>query len=240
VRDVTGGTVFGISATVVTPPIAADLVPLGKSSLCVRPGSLMWTCSSTQPGKMSASPWSTSSSPRRDFLTATILPSSPIPRLNASRRPRKNTRPLMTRTRRLHLPAHNRPTRIHFGEDLRLERVDPRGGIEPRVCEQTRFHAGLGEEVRRIEVLFDCDLREQDPAIGSLRDAQAVHSDRNVGRHLLRLLHFDESRRCEDTHFDRDAVKLVRAHRWEPWVVRRGGLGRLLDGLCQGEEALGM
>src|SRR3989440_3589098 len=218
--------------------MAADLVPLGKSSLSVRPGSLMWTWRSTHPGRMSESPWSTSSSPRRDFFTATILPFSPIPRLNASSRPRKNTRPLMTRTRRLHLPAHDGPPRIDLGEDLRLERVDPRGRIEPRIGEQARLHTGLGEEVRRIEVLFDRHLGKQNPTVGSLGDAQAVHSDRDVSRHLLRLLHLNESRWGEDAHFDRDAVPLVRAHGREPRVVRRRGFGRLLDRLCQGEERL--
>src|SRR5207247_3097611 len=104
---VTGGTVFGISAMVVTPPIAADLVPLAKSSLCVSPGSLMWTWRSTAPGRISASPWSIDSSARRVFRTAAILPSSSIPTLSGSRRPRYQTRPLMTRTRRLHLPAHD-------------------------------------------------------------------------------------------------------------------------------------
>src|SRR5207253_2240704 len=166
--------------------MAADLVPLGKSSLSVRPGSLMWTWRSTHPGSISESPWSTSSSPRRDFLTATILPFSPIPRLNASRRPRKNTRPLMTRTRRLHLPAHDGPPRIHFGEDLRLEGVDAGGGFEPRVREEAGLHARLREEVGRVAVLFDRDLREQDAPVRTLREAQPVDTNRHMGGQLLR------------------------------------------------------
>ncbi len=49
--DVTEGTVFGMSATAVTPPAAAARVPDWKSSLSVNPGSLKWTCMSIIPGR---------------------------------------------------------------------------------------------------------------------------------------------------------------------------------------------
>src|SRR5207302_647759 len=45
-----GGTVFGISSTVVMPPAAAACEPVSKSSLYVSPGSRKWTCGSIRPG----------------------------------------------------------------------------------------------------------------------------------------------------------------------------------------------
>src|SRR5436190_1646089 len=204
---------------VVTPPIAADLVPLAKSSLCVSPGSLMWTWRSTAPGRISASPWSIDSSARRVFRTAAILPSSSIPTLSGSRRPRYQTRPLMTRTRRLHLPAHDGPTRLHFGEDLRLERVDAGCGFEPRVREEAGLHARLREEVGRVEVLLDRDLREQNAPVRTLRDAQPVDTNRHMGGQLLRFLDFDQTGRREDADLDRHGVQFLGPHRREPRVA---------------------
>src|SRR5437867_610432 len=152
---VTAGTVFGMSATVVTPPMAAERVPLGKSSLCRSPGSLMWTWRSTHPGGISESPWSISSSLWRTFLIAAIWPVSSIPMLKGSSRPRKNTRPLMTRTRRLQGPAHDGTAGLDLREDLGLELVDPCRRVEPRVGQQARFHASLGQEFGRIPTVLD-------------------------------------------------------------------------------------
>src|SRR3989338_4043754 len=47
---VVGGIVFGMSRKVVMPPFAAAIEPVRKSSLCVNPGSLMWTWTSISPG----------------------------------------------------------------------------------------------------------------------------------------------------------------------------------------------
>ena len=46
------GSVFGISKTAVTPPIAALREPVSRSSLCVSPGSRKCTCVSITPGRM--------------------------------------------------------------------------------------------------------------------------------------------------------------------------------------------
>ena len=59
---VAGMLLSGMSITVVTPPAAAERVPVSKPSHSVRPGSLMCTCVSTRPGS------STSPSARRDGL----------------------------------------------------------------------------------------------------------------------------------------------------------------------------
>src|SRR5438477_2825604 len=48
----TAGTVFGMSSTTVTPPAAAAAVSVPKSSFSGKPGSRLWTCTSTAPGKM--------------------------------------------------------------------------------------------------------------------------------------------------------------------------------------------
>src|SRR5206468_438346 len=66
--------------------------------------------------------------------------------LKGSSRPRKNTRPLMTRTRRLQGPAHDGTAGLDLREDLSLELVDPGRRVEPRVGQQARFHASLGQE----------------------------------------------------------------------------------------------
>ena len=59
----TGGTVLGMSITVVTPAAAAARVPEPKSSFSVIPGSRKWTWASTRPG--------ITASPRRvDFVVA--------------------------------------------------------------------------------------------------------------------------------------------------------------------------
>src|SRR2546426_330754 len=163
-----------MSATVVTPPIAAERVPLGKSSLRRSPGSLMWTWRSTHPGRISASPWSICSSPRRTFLIAAIWPFSSIPMLKGSSWPRKNTRPLMTRTRRLQGPAHDGTAGLGFREDLGLELVDPGGGLEPCVGQEARFHARLGQEFGRVPGVLDRDLREQESAVWALGHEQAT------------------------------------------------------------------
>src|SRR5437879_9731077 len=47
----TAGTVFGMSSTTVTPPAAAAAVSVPKSSFSGKPGSRLWTCTSTAPGK---------------------------------------------------------------------------------------------------------------------------------------------------------------------------------------------
>src|SRR5437762_5998496 len=46
----TAGTVLGISSTTVTPPAAAAEVRLAKSSFSGKPGSRLWTWTSTPPG----------------------------------------------------------------------------------------------------------------------------------------------------------------------------------------------
>src|SRR5213592_3874917 len=186
---VTAGIVFGMSATVVTPPIAAERVPLGKSSLRRSPGSLMWTWRSTHPGRINASPWSICSSPRRTFLIAAIRPVSSIPMLKGSSRPRKNTRPLMTRTRRLQGPARDGTAGLGFREDLGLELVDPGRGVEPRVGQEARFHARLGQEFGCLPGVLDRDLREKEPAVRTLGHAQAIHADVDGLREVFRLLH---------------------------------------------------
>src|SRR6266702_7382943 len=47
----TAGTVFGMSSTTVTPPAAAAAVSVPKSSFSGKPGSRLWTCTSTAPGR---------------------------------------------------------------------------------------------------------------------------------------------------------------------------------------------
>ena len=62
-REVTGGSeVHGMSTTHVTPPAAAALVPVSKSSRWVNPGSSKWTCPSITPGRTSSPPRSMTSS----------------------------------------------------------------------------------------------------------------------------------------------------------------------------------
>src|SRR5437899_4865200 len=234
---VTAGTVFGMSATVVTPPMAAERVPLGKSSLCRSPGSLTWSWRSTHPGRISASPWSISSSLRRTFLIAVIWPVSSIPMLKGSSRPRKNTRPLMTRTRRLQGPAHDGTAGLDLREDLGLELVDPGRRVEPRVGQQARFHASLGQEFGRVPPVLDRDLGEQEAAVRSLRDAQSVHPGGDVLREVLRLLHLDELGRGQDADLHRDAVELLRTQARESRILR-GPFGAFLDRLDEGEEWL--
>jgi hypothetical protein len=46
-----GGVVFGIPSTIVTPPASAAAVPVAKSSLCSPPGTRKWVCTSINPGK---------------------------------------------------------------------------------------------------------------------------------------------------------------------------------------------
>src|SRR2546426_1701995 len=226
-----------MSATVVTPPIAAERVPLGKSSLRRSPGSLMWTWRSTHPGRISASPWSICSSPRRTFLIAAIWPFSSIPMLKGSSWPRKNTRPLMTRTRRLKGPAHDGTAGLGFREDLGLELVDPGRGVEPRVGQEARFHAHLGQEFGRVPGVLDRDLREQESAVGTLSHAQAIHAEGDGLREVFRLLHLDQSRRGQDTHLHGDAVELFRGQPREPRILR-GAFRAFLDRLDEREEWL--
>ena len=64
-----GGTVFGWSIAVVTPPAAAAHEPVYQSSLCVSPGSRKWTWESITPGS--------ASSPRASIVSASpeiVLP----------------------------------------------------------------------------------------------------------------------------------------------------------------------
>ena len=46
-----GGFVFGMSTTVVTPPMTAAVEPVVQSSLYSRPGSRKWTCGLIAPGR---------------------------------------------------------------------------------------------------------------------------------------------------------------------------------------------
>src|SRR5712691_5416575 len=226
-----------MSATVVTPPIAAERVPLGKSSLPRSPGSRMWTWRSTHPGRISASPWSICSSPRRTFLIAAIRPVSSIPMLRDSSWPRKNTRPLMTRTRRLQGPAHDGTAGLSFREDLGLELVDPGRGVEPRVGQETRFHASLGQEFGRVPTVLDRDLREQESAVWTLRHTQSVHAEGDVLREVFRPLHLDQLGWGQDADLHRDAVELRGAQARETWVFR-GAFGPFFDRLDESEERL--
>src|SRR2546425_6751066 len=226
-----------MSATVVTPPIAAERVPLGKSSLSVSPGSRMWTWRSTHPGRISASPWSIASSPRSVFFMAAIRPVSSIPMLKGSSRPRKNTRPLMTRTRRLQGPAHDGTARLGFREDLRLELVHPRRRVEPRVGEEARLHARLGQELGRVPTVLGRDLREEEAAIWTLRHAQSIRSGGDAFREIIRFFYFNQLGRSQDADLDRDAVELFRTQPWEPRILG-GALGASLDRPDEGEERL--
>ncbi len=60
---VAGMLLSGMSRSVVTPPAAAARVALGKPSQSARPGSLTCTWVSTSPGKITASPASTTRAP---------------------------------------------------------------------------------------------------------------------------------------------------------------------------------
>src|SRR3989441_2448425 len=226
-----------MSATVVTPPIAAERVPLGKSSLSVSPGSRMWTWRSTHPGRISASPWSIASSPRSVFFMAAIRPVSSIPMLKGSSRPRKKTRPLMTRTRRLQGRAHDGAARLGFREDLRLELVDPRRRVEPRVREEARLRARLGQELGCLPTVLGRDLREEKASIRTLRHAQSICAQGDVLREIFRLLHFDQLRRGQDADLNRHAVEFLRTQAGEPRILR-GAFGAFLDRLDEGEERL--
>src|SRR5713226_7941182 len=226
-----------MSATVVTPPIAAERVPLGKSSLCRSPGSLMWTWRSTHPGRISAAPWSTCSSPRRTFLIAVIWPFSSIPMLKGSSRPRKNTRPLMTRTRRLQGPAHDGTAGLGFCEDLGLELVDPGRGVEPRVGQEACLHASLGQELGRVPTVLDRDLREQESAVWTLRHGQSVRAEGHALRDVLRLLHLDQLGRGQDADLHGDAVELLKGQARESRILGRA-FCPFLNRLDEREERL--
>src|SRR2546428_7248628 len=101
----------------------------------------------------------------------------------------------MTRTRRLQGPAHDGTARLGFREDLRLELVDPRRGVQPRVREEARLHARLGQELGRVPAVLGGDLREEEAAVRTLRDAQSIGSLCDVLGAGFRLSHFDYLKR---------------------------------------------
>jgi hypothetical protein len=95
--SVTGGTVFGMSSTQVTPPHIADKDPVEKVSFWVMPGSRKCTCGSTNPGRtVMLEPNSIlSSPPETRFPTVTIFPSE-IPTSVYFRLPPRYIRPQST------------------------------------------------------------------------------------------------------------------------------------------------
>src|SRR2546422_3792728 len=104
----------------------------------------------------------------------------------------------MTRTRRLQGPAHDGTARLGFREDLRLELVHPRRRVEPRVREEARLHARLGQELGCIPTVLGCDLREEEAAIWTLGHAQSIRAGGDVFREILRFLYFDQLGRGQD------------------------------------------
>ncbi len=70
-----GGSVFGWSTTVVTPPAAALRDPVAHVSLCPYPGWRKCTCASIIPGSKRFPVASTSVSPSRSSPTASMRPS---------------------------------------------------------------------------------------------------------------------------------------------------------------------
>lgn len=96
-RSVTGGLVFGMSRTQVTPAWTAASVPVPKVSFCVMPGSRKCTWGSMKPGSMI---WLVPSSmrsspPLTSCPTVTILPSA-IPTSRYFSSPSTKALPAMT------------------------------------------------------------------------------------------------------------------------------------------------
>src|SRR5689334_12879795 len=80
-----GGTVFGMSITLVMPPQTAAVEPVAKSSLWVMPGSLKCTWPSNSPGKMclpltsiSSLPWGRESSAPIATITSLLIATPPL------------------------------------------------------------------------------------------------------------------------------------------------------------------
>src|SRR5258708_2627153 len=80
-----GGTVFGMSTTVVMPPQTAAVEPVLKSSLWVMPGSLKWTWPSNNPGKIclpftsiSSLPCGSASSAPIATITSLLIATPPL------------------------------------------------------------------------------------------------------------------------------------------------------------------
>src|SRR5256712_6941650 len=136
-RVETGGFVFGMSTTVVTPPAAALSVPEEKSSFSVIPGSRKCTWTSTPPGRIRASEYRYTGRPRSLFLIATILPSS-IPIEVGRISPPTKARPSRTSIPPPQLAPHGDPPGLHLREDFGLERVHPGRVVEPRIGEEAR------------------------------------------------------------------------------------------------------
>src|SRR3989442_2949150 len=143
----------------------------------------------------------------------------------------------MTRTRRLQGPAHDGTARFGFREDLRPELVHPRRRVEPRVREEARLHARLGQELGRVPPVLGGDLREQEAAVLTLRHAQSIRARGHVLREIFRLLHLDQLGRRQDADLHGHAVELLRTQAWEPRILR-GAFGPFLDRLDEGEKRL--
>src|SRR5437773_1881649 len=223
-----------MSTTVVTPPAAALSVPEAKSSLWVIPGSRKWTWMSMPPGRISASPYRYTGSPRSCFLIATIVPSS-TPIARGSIRPSRYARPSTTSMLGPQVPPRDDSPGFHLREDLGLERVDPGRVVEPRVREEARLHARLGEELLGPPAELDRHLREQQTPGRALCDDEPVPPDEDHLRVLLRLLHLDELGAGEEGDLDDDAAHLVLREGREP-RVHAGALRGLHEGLDQREE----
>src|SRR5581483_11983741 len=80
-----GGTVFGMSTTVVMPPQTAAVEPVVKSSLWVMPGSRKCTWPSNRPGKIclpltsiSSLPWGRESSEPMATITSLLIATPPL------------------------------------------------------------------------------------------------------------------------------------------------------------------
>src|SRR5256712_13960616 len=206
-----------MSTTVVTPPAAALSVPEEKSSFSVIPGSRKCTWTSIPPGRISASPYRYTGSPRSPFLIATIFPSS-TPIARGSIRPSRNARPSMTSILGLQVPPRDESSGLHLREDLRTERVDPGRVIEPGVRGEARLHARLGQELLRVPAPFRRDLGKEESAGRALRHDEPVAANRDRLRVLLRLLHLDELGMGEEGHLPDDLSQPVHREGREPDV----------------------
>src|SRR3990170_568085 len=207
-RLVTGGFVFGMSNTAVTPPIAAAVVPVKKSSASVLPGSRKWTWRSTPPGRIRRLPKSRCSSPSSVFAILTMRPSV-MPTASGSRPPRKKTRPSRTSMLRPR-PSDDRTPRRGLRPDLRLEPPDPRVGLEPRVRQEARLHARLREELLDVPVPRDWHLGQEQSAVAAAAHDEPVRAQADLLHEVLRLLPCEKFRRREDGHLDDDRVQLLR------------------------------
>jgi hypothetical protein len=81
--------------------------------------------------------------------------------------------------------------------------------------------AGFGKELLGVEMVFDGDLREQQPALTSSRNEQAVPADFN-------FFGANWQGRREQRYFNLQLAQLVETHGWETRILQRGA-GRAAD-----------